>query len=265
MRVFVVIPAEGDSPETEQAYIKRLRTWYTKKDGVAPKILVFDHASIRQDVEWWQLASPKYRYISMAVASFISEHLDDLANPQDVEIHASGGFGALVAATFLRWQTDVFWRCFMIGGAPSEAMTVVAKIFHRYFVRLWYHLPFPPFFADDPLNDADSLEIKRLSTKCMQANPKFYRDQLLAIGHWHWQKLTVDMDSDYVKPEIYFVPNGKTRWYKKYWDNTYNNVKAQKVWRQYGVKSTRVPHKGFSFYNMMPAEELFAVMDEVRD
>jgi len=249
MRTFWVIPAEGDSPETEQWYIRRLAKWYEKNDGERPRILVFDATVAKCDKSWRGLSQEYY----FLLQKFAMEHCMDL---RQAEIHAQGGMGAALAVMSLSWVTPQ--RVFFIGGAPAEAMTGIAKFFHRYFVRLWYYLPIP-FFADDPPNDADSAEIRAWSTQCMKSNPLLYRNQLLMIGHFGLRP------GCQLGCPAFFVPNGDTARGKKYWDNTYDNDLAKAVWQQHGVSATEKPEGGFSFYNLMPAEELFSVMDKVRD
>ena len=247
----IVIPAEGDSPDTETAYVKRLKRYYTKVHHRQLNVLVFEHDCVSKD------RMDIFISTILRVRWFVQEH--DLEN---AEIHAQGGLGAFVAYEFLRYCPEKIATVFMVGGAPSDAMTWVAKLFHRGLIRLWYHFRWLiPFFADDPnpKNDETIERIKASSTEFMRAYPEVYRNQLLYIGEWcisdDWQAL-----STY---KVYFVPNGKTV-RPTWWDNTYNNERAKEVWARHGVQCTEAPGDNFSFYSLMPAQALFKIMDSVR-
>lgn len=247
----IVIPAEGDSPETEIWYVKRLKRYYQKVHRKHLKVLVFEHdckSRGRREI---------FTSTVLQVRRFVQEH-----QFENAEIHAQGGLGAFVAYEFLRYCPERIATVFMIGGAPSDAMTAVAKVFHCGLVHLWYHFRWlVPFFADDPnpKNDETIAKIKASSTEFMRTYPELYRNQLAHIGSWcildEWQVL-----STY---KVYFIPNGKTV-RPKWWDNTYNNEKAKEIWAEHGVLCTDEPGDNFSFYSLMPAQALFKVMDAVR-
>lgn len=256
----IVIPAEGDSPETTIWYIKALKLHCKAKHKKVPQILVFEHDCSAAAVKMGVALSTQ-----LQVRKFIAKNDFTTA-----EIHAQGGLGAYVAYEFLRYcdiqdaidhygRKITLSRVFMIGGAPSSAMTWMAKWFHCCFVHLWYHMQWlVPFFADDPPNSqcAEEIEkIRNLSTQFMRANPELYRDQLLFIGDWRipddWR---VAHDQ-----KVWYVPNGETL-RSKWRDNTYNDTKAKAEWAKHGVNSTARPEDNFSFYSMMPAEALFYVM-----
>ena len=139
-------------------------------------------------------------------------------------------------------------------------MTPIAKIFHRYISRLW-RFSRAPFFADDPnpTHNETIAKIRQSSTEFMRRYPDFYCAQLVHIGRWN-------PDPGWTMPKSckgYFVPNGDTV-RPKWWDNTYNNKAAKKEWHKHGVYSTDKPGGFFSFYSMMPSEELHLIMDSVR-
>lgn len=249
--VVIVIPAEGDSKETEIWYIKALKSYYKKVHGMTLEVLVFEHGSDER------YENDIFMSTCLGVRDFAQRH-----NFQKAEIHAQGGLGACVAYEFLRYCPERIARVFMVGGAPCEAMTWVATAFHLGFIRFWYRIrKIVPFFADDPnpTNDETIAKIKDLSTKVMRARPKMYRNQLLHIGQWSPLKVWRVPE----ECQVYFVPNGDTV-RPRLWDNTYDNRKAEEAWARYGVLATRKPGGNFSFYSMMPARELFVVMDEVR-
>lgn len=259
----IIIPAEGDSAETEIWYIKSLKRHYKIARRKQPEILVFEHDNSDAAMKLGVAVSTQLK-----VYEFIREHSFEIA-----EIHAQGGLGAFVACEFLRYYAmqddpEYFGRrialsnVFLIGGAPSEAMTPIARWFHRSFVKFWYYIRWAvPFFADDPPNpecDEEITKIRVSSTRVMQANPKLYRDQLLCIGEWRiangWQV------PDGVN--VWYVPNGETL-RPKLWDNTYDDAKARACWQEHGVQVTARPGRHFSFYSMMPAYALFEVMAKV--
>lgn len=249
--VVIVIPAEGDSKETEIWYIKALKSYYKKVHRKKLRILTFEHGLDRE------VENDIFLSTCLGVREFVQKN-----EFRDAEIHAQGGLGARVAYEFLRCCPERIARVFMVGGAPCVAMTGLAKFFHRGFVRLWYRIRWiVPFFADDPNpeNDETIAKIKASSTAVMRARPRMYRNQLLYIGYWN-------LPTDWRVPagcKVFFVPNGETV-RSKMRDNTYNDEKAKEIWLQHGALITRRPGGNFSFYSMMPARELFAVMDEVR-
>ena len=241
----IIIPAEGDSVETEQWYINALVDHY-RQQGKILNILVFKHAGTNCD----------HKALTRRIKDFFAVH--NIVGR--AEVHAQGGLGASVAYRMLILHPKTISRVFFIGGAPSNAMTGLAKLFHRHLSRLWYFSRIP-FFADDPNPHHDPViaQIRASSTATMRANPLRYRNQLIHIGTWrlspNWQLPAFC--------EAYFVPNGETV-RPSWWDNSFNNDLAAKIWSQHGVGSTRRPGGNFSFYSMMPATELFRVMDEVR-
>lgn len=264
----LVIPAEGDSPKTEQWYINELKQHY----GPKVDIIVFQHSQNPN------IAAGTLQQIRKTAL---------LHKLRDVEIHAQGGLGAYVACQMeylLNSQQPVrshISRIFFIGGAPSNAMTRIAKLFHRYFAYIW-HLSPVPFFADDPNPHNDPIidQIRRSSTQTMRSNPKLYRNQLALIGNWGKNGNIIDPEiirsmqtTTTLKAknhptansicESFFVPNGETI-RPKWWDNTYDQEKAIISWRKHGVNVTSQPTDNFSFYSMMPAKAPFAAMDEVR-
>lgn len=240
----IVIPAEGDSVATEQWYVNALMEHYASI-GRTLRVIVFDYAATRCDDT----------ALNIQVRNFFATH-----HVENAEIHAQAGFGASIAFRMLAVYSDRISRVFFVGGAPSDAMTGIAKFFHRHLSRLWYRSPIA-FFADDPnpTNDPQLDLIRASSTAAMRENPLRYRNQLVHIGTWR-------IPTDWQVPHnsyAYFVPNGQTV-RPKWWDNTFDNAKAAKIWAAHGVASTRQPGGYFSLYNMMPAAELFKVMDEVR-
>ncbi len=241
----IVIPAEGDSVDTEQPYINALKEHYHKQ-GKELEIIAFEHTSTS--------CTPKA--LVHDIKKFFAQH--DFA--ERAEIHAQGGLGASIAYRMLILHPELIHHVFFVGGAPSDAMTGIAKLFHRYISRLWY-LSHIPFFADDPNPRRDPVidQIRASSTAAMRANPLRYRNQLIHLGTWRlspaWQLPK--------SCEAYFVPNGETV-RPTWWDNSYDNRLAVKIWAEHGVGSTRRPGQNFSFYSLMPAHELFQVMDEVR-
>lgn len=247
----IVIPAEGDAPETEEWYIQKLKRYYRKAHRQQVDVLVFEHDHTSEDHLDIFLSTV------LQVRRFVEEH-----DFTEAEIHAQGGLGAFVACEFLHYCPERISTVFMVGGAPSGAMTGIAKAFHRVLVHVWYYLQWCfPFFADDPNPENDGIiaQIKASSTEVMRRNPQLYRNQLALIGGWN-------LPVDWQVPsgcKVYFVPNGETV-RPKWWDNTYNNTKAEKLWREHGVLTTPRPGENFSFYSMMPAHELFRVMDSVR-
>ena len=241
----IVIPAEGDSEDTEYWYIKALKRRYKRAN-----VLVYQHDLSEQ-------TKNVFMGTCMGVRNFVQEN-----NFQKAEIHAQGGLGAHVAYEFLRYCPEKISTVFMIGGAPCEAMTGAAKFFHRWFARAWYHAQWlVPFFADDPNPNDDEIivKIKVSSTATMQENPIAYRNQLLYIGYWSPEK-TWKVPTGC---RVFYIPNGETV-RSKLRDNTYDDQKAKDVWSQHGVLITRQPRNYFSFYSLMPAQELFTVMGEVR-
>ena len=234
----LIIPAEGDSIETETWYKKDVQCHY------GAKIYVLD---IEPDLNI-------SRGVDASIEKFFCNHHDSF------EIHAQGGFGAYVAYRILCLFPNNIAKVFFIGGAPSDSMTSIARLFHKYLSRLWYFSRIP-FFADDPNPTRDEAikMIKNSSTKTMRANPKYYCAQLVHIGTWK-------LDDAWMPPngcDAFFVPNGDTV-RPKWWDNTYNNELAKASWKKHGVQSTEKPLNHFSFYSLMPSKSLFDVMDSVR-
>ena len=241
---FLIIPAEGDSPETEYWYAAKLQRYYD-----CNSISVLSHSNN------YDIGSGIFE----SIRQFFNE---DRARRNSVfEVHAQGGLGAACAYFMARRYPENIERIFFIGGAPANAMTTPAKLFHRYVSLAWYYSKIP-YFADDPNpeNDKTIAKIKASSTKTMRRDPKLYCNQLRFIGEWNpMSRWRVPKNI-----EAFFVPNGDTV-RPKWWDNTYDNKKAKSIWSKYGVKSTQKPAYNFSFYSMMPAEALFEVMDIARE
>ncbi|MBR0403232.1 hypothetical protein IJI55_01635 [Candidatus Saccharibacteria bacterium] len=240
----LVIPAEGDSASTEQWYVMALRRHYNIP---LKNIKVFDYEA--------------GRIIPLDIIAAADQlFLEDYPAVYNWEIHAQAGFGAYIAYILLHRYPKRIKRVFFVGGAPCNAMTGIAKLFHRVLIRWWYKSPFQ-FFADDPNPRKDPIIglIKDSSTAAMRADPKLYCEQILTIGRWklpdNW---TVSRNI-----KAYFVPNGKAP-FPSWWNNTYDNKLAKAEWLKHDVFHTRQPGDGFSLYSMMPAKALFTVMDEVR-
>lgn len=243
-RKFLVIPAEGDSVSTERWYVEALcRHYRAQRKDVA----IFNYTGNLN--------------IGLGVAFDVEHFFNDL-HPRDSgwEIHAQGGFGAYVAYIMICRYGARIRRVFFVGGAPAKAMSGIAKFFHRIFIRWWYNSRFE-FFADDPNPNKDKTiqMIKDSSTATMRANPELYRNQILAIGHWKVPHGWLPKHSI----RAYFVPNGKAP-FPEWWNNTYRYGAAIDTWLEHGVTPTPRPGGGFSFYSLMPAGELFKVMDHVR-
>lgn len=241
----IIIPAEGDSVETEQWYAEAVRKHYAAQH---PRVLVLDCS----EVNIWKLPTQ----LRWRLRQWVTEK-----NLQycPIEVHAQGGLGAMIACELfsLRLVEVERSRCFFIGGAPCTAMTGIAKLFHCLLARLWLWSPFA-YFADDPNPNHDPViaKIKESSTREMRRNPRRYCDQLECIGHWKPSALRLPAAT-------WFVPNGEAPW-PKWRNNTYNDRRARRVWLRHGVPATMQPTRGFSFYSMMPADALFEVMDAVR-
>lgn len=233
----LIIPAEGDSVETESWYAKDVSYHY----GTS-QVQIFQYNGNKSIT----------RGIQESVADFFNQH------EEKFEIHAQGGFGAAVAYEMAMYRPSQIERIFFIGGAPCTAMRFIQKIFHKYLSRLWYFSKIP-FFADDPnpSNDEVIAAIKQSSTDCMRADPLLYCNQLRLIGDWEPKKCLKNI-------EAYFIPNGDSL-RPDWWDNSYDNKKAAQIWESYGVKPLPKPGGGFSFYSLMPSEELFKVLDTVKD
>lgn len=233
----LIIPAEGDSVETESWYAKDVSCHYDTS-----QVQIFQYNGNRSIING----------IQESVTDFFDQ------NEGKFEIHAQGGFGAAVAYEMAMYRPSQIERIFFIGGAPCTAMRFIQRVFHRYLSRLWYFSKIP-FFADDPNpnNDEVIAEIKQSSTDCMRADPLLYCNQLRLIGEWKPKKCLDDI-------EAYFIPNGNSP-RPDWWDNSYDNKKAAQIWESYGVKSLPKPSGGFSFYSLMPSKELFKVLDSVRD
>lgn len=250
-KIVVVIPAEGDSSETASWYAEAVVEHYGRQPKRNLTVYTYNPAEVlnwRSDDE-------------------LDRSLERFCRPfwhQAVEIHAQAGLGALIACRIFELELveQNASRCFFVGGASCEAMTGIAKFFHRYFAHWWYwsHIP---FFADDPnpQRDPTIAAIKRSSTRTMRANPRRYRDQLVRIGHWFPNDFHLWRILPY---RTWFVPNGKAPW-PQWWNNTYNNARAIAFWARCTVRSTDQPGNGFSLYSMMPADALFQAMDSVRE
>ena len=89
----IVIPAEGDSPETTIWYIKALKLHCKAKHKKVPQILVFEHDCSAAAVKMGVALSTQ-----LQVRKFIAKNDFTTA-----EIHAQGGLGAYVAYEFLRY------------------------------------------------------------------------------------------------------------------------------------------------------------------
>lgn len=233
----LIIPAEGDSVETESWYAKDISRHYGTN-----QVQIFQYNGNKSIT----------RGIQESVADFFNQH------EEKFEIHAQGGFGAAVAYEMAMYRPSQIERIFFIGGAPCTAMRFIQRVFHRYLSHLWY-ISKIPFFADDPNpnNNEVIAAIKKSSTACMRADPLLYCNQLRLIGEWKPKKCLKNI-------EAYFIPNGDSL-RPDWWDNSYDNKKAAQIWESYGVKPLPKPGGGFSFYSLMPSEELFKVLDTVRD
>lgn len=233
----LIIPAEGDSVDTESWYATDISRHYGTN-----QVQIFQYNGNKSIING----------IQESIADFFNQH------DEKFEIHAQGGFGAAVAYEMALYRPDQIERIFFIGGAPCTAMRLIQKVFHKYLSRLWYFSKIP-FFADDPnpSNDEVIAAIKQSSTACMRADPLLYCNQLRLIGEWKPKKCLDDI-------EAYFIPNGNSL-RPDWWDNSYDNKKAAQIWESYGVKTLPKPSGGFSFYSLMPSEELFKVLDTVRD
>lgn len=233
----LIIPAEGDSVETESWYAKDVSCHYDTS-----QVQIFQYNGNRSVIDG----------IRESIADFFDQHEGKF------EIHAQGGFGAAVAYEMALCQPSQITRIFFIGGAPCTAMRFIQRVFHRYLSHLWY-ISKIPFFADDPNpnNNEVIAAIKRSSTDCMRKDPLLYCNQLGLIGKWVPEKRLENI-------EAYFIPNGDSL-RPDWWDNSYDNKKAAQIWAHYGVKSLPKPSGGFSFYSLMPSKELFKVLDSVRN
>lgn len=240
----MIIPAEGDSVETERWYASDVLRHYNSK----PLFFSFGGAKWGYDLMYWRIA--------VSIKAFMNEFENVEPIDTKLELHAQGGFGAIVACMMTELYPKRVARIFFIGGAPCEAMNFIEKFFHRHISWMWYYSRIP-YFADDPNPKKDSTvaAIKKSSSQCMQADRKLYCKQLQMIGRW--------MPKKPLNVEAYFVPNGdapRPSW--RY--ESYNNKKAAELWQKYGVKPLPKPGGGFSFYSLMPSEELFKVMDQAR-
>lgn len=233
----LIIPAEGDSVETESWYAKDVSCHYDTS-----QVQIFQYNGSRSIING----------IQESVTDFFDQ------NEGKFEIHAQGGFGAAVAYEMAMYRPSQIERIFFIGGAPCTAMRFIQRVFHRYLSRLWYFSKIP-FFADDPNphNDEVIAAIKQSSTDCMRKDPLLYCNQLGLIGRWVPKKRLENI-------EAYFIPNGDSL-RPDWWDNSYDNKKAAQIWALYGVKSLPKPSGGFNFYSLMPSKELFKVLDSVRN
>ncbi len=239
-KAILVIPAEGDSVDTEKWYVEALKKHYKTE------VFVLEYNG-NHDV---------FRGVTATVMEFFREHSN-----YKFEVHAQGGFGAYVAYCIANLYSENVGYIFFIGGAPFTAMTQIALFFHRVISRLWYFSTIP-YFADDP-NPNDDIRVEKIresSTMAMRADPKLYCNQLVYISKWRPAKKW-RLPGNCIG---YFVPNGDVKNRPKWWDNTYNNTRAIEIWKKYKIRSTAKPGKNFSFYSMMPAEALFDVLDGVR-
>ena len=247
-RHLIIIPAEGDSPETAAFYAQEAHHHYPQFETIQ----IFDHTTI----PYWPICG---RNLELDEKIQI---LSQLYYDQPIEVHAQGGLGAAIACRLFRLgHFDLACSsCFFIGGAPCETMSLPAKFFHRIFATIWYWSPFP-YFADDPnpTKNPTIQSIKQLSTAAMRHDPRRYRDQLYYISHWR----PVVPEVIALPPYSWFVPNGEPP-APKWWHNTYQNDRAKAVWAELGIRSTPQPQHGFSFYSLIPATDLFIVMDAVR-
>lgn len=160
-RTIIVIVAEGDSAETARSYVnwlKRHLKYAWKRYEL--RVLVYEHEL--------GVTCDHYDVMVSTIAQirkFVSMH-----DFHEAEIHAQGGLGAYVAYEMLCYCPERIATIFMIGGAPCDAMTGLAKYFHHWHIRLWYHIRgIIPFFADDPnpTGDETIAEIKASSTRVM--------------------------------------------------------------------------------------------------
>lgn len=247
----IVIPAEGDSAETELWYIRGLKEHYSK-NGEPPIVRVYQDTNNAENLG----------LIHRDVKRFF-EHLDDEFGHKvtGLEIHAQGGYGAIILYDMALYHWDRISCGFFIGGAPGNAMTGIAKFFHRFFAQLWY-LSGVPFFADGPnphhIAVVDS--IRASSTETMSQNRRKYRNQLRLMAKWIIHE---EIEFFTTPTQLFFVPNGATV-RPSWWDNTYNDKKARTIWSKHGVHVTSPPGGNFSFYSLYPWDELFKVMDQVR-
>ena len=230
----LIIPAEGDSVDTESWYVNDVSCHYATN-----QVQIFQYNGNR------------------SVIDGIRESVAD-KHEGKFEIHAQGGFGAAVAYEMALYRPSQIARIFFIGGAPCTAMRFIQRVFHTHLSRLWYFSKIP-FFADDPNphNDEVIAAIKQSSTDCMRKDPLLYCNQLGLIGRWEPEKRLENI-------EAYFISNGDSL-RPDWWDNSYDNKKAVQIWAHYGVKSLPKPSGGFSFYSLMPSKELFKVLDSVRN
>lgn len=113
----LIIPAEGDSVETESWYAKDVSCHYDTS-----QVQIFQYNGNRSVIDG----------IRESVADFFDEHEGKF------EIHAQGGFGAAVAYEMALYRPSQIARIFFIGGAPCTAMRFIQRVFHRYLSHLWY-------------------------------------------------------------------------------------------------------------------------------
>ncbi len=254
----LVIPSEGNSPDTEQWYIKKLKERYGKELNVIvfepsqnPNICQGVHESVdhflRSYGQSWPATSQNHKESKI----------------QKLEIHAQAGIGSFTAFTLYNHPLAHAYieRIFFIGGAPRQAMTKPAFLLHRYLSWIWYFSPIP-FFAGN-LNPTRSFEmecIRKRSTTCMRQHPRLYRNQLVHLSNWtlpkDWYRWATD-------PDCFFVPNGASERSFRL-DRTYDNERAIEIWSDHGVMITKPPEDNFSMYNLSPANALFDVMDHER-
>lgn len=254
----LVIPAEGDSPDTEQWYVKKLK----KRYGEGLNVIVFEPSQNPNICQGIHESVDRFLRSYGQSEQTISQN-QKKSKVQKLEIHAQAGLGSFIAFTMFNHplSSNYIERIFFIGGAPKQAMTKSAFVFHRYFSWIWYFLPIP-FFADDP-NPTKSFEvdcIRKSSTAWMRLHPKLYRNQLRQLSYWElskdWYRWATDLD-------CCFIPNGISQRLALR-DQTYNNNKAIRIWSERGVRIAKQPGDNFSMYNLSPADALFDVMDHER-
>lgn len=247
----LVIPAEGDSAETELWYLQGLQNYYSQNGQSAPIVHVYRDTSTATNLA----------EVRRSIRNFFQNFDSELGYKAiGLEVHAQGGYGAIVLYIMAIDYPDRINYGFFIGGAPGNTMTPIAKVFHTVIARLWYwsHIP---FFADDPNPHRATVveSIRASSTRTMNQDRRKYCRQLNLLAKWRIQ------DSVHFgwKPQLFFVPNGLTV-RPTWWDNTYDDEKARAEWVKHGVTVTNRPKSYFSFYSLYPWDELFKVMDEAR-
>lgn len=97
----LIIPAEGDSVDTESWYANDVSCHYATN-----QVQIFQYNGNRSVTDG----------IRESVADFFDQHEGKF------EIHAQGGFGAAVAYEMALYRPSQIVRIFFIGGAPCTAM-----------------------------------------------------------------------------------------------------------------------------------------------